>query len=335
VRDRAEQELRRITGIGISLDVPLKEQIRQHAEAFLARLLSKLAVSAGPGAIVIQLVAGRLIDPARIVSLLGAKLKAALRQKGNLVGRTERTLAGFDRLRRELNALPANAAVARVRDLAREAERALNATRYLKGDLRNARRDDLLARITAAERVLARTLRLSRFRFLLDAELLEYDFTDAIALAGRIRSDTRADVTRLAAGALPTAAACPGPFRMEAIGSLPPHDVVGQFDVRLSELERRTEHVYVCKYVRSDNPAAEAYVIFIALTPLGTPGAVPSGNCSGRRPDSHPFYHSRKRYLSVSGGSRGLFTRAAGGDEAKLKEALARAEAEGVGQACP
>jgi hypothetical protein len=81
--------------------------------------------------------------------------------------------------------------------------------------------------------------------------------------------------------------------------------------------------------------ANEAFVVFIDLVPPGLSGRFASGDCGRNRPDSPPFYHSRKRYLGVSGGNRAMFQNAVGGNEKILKGVLAAAEAAGVGQACP
>jgi hypothetical protein len=80
---------------------------------------------------------------------------------------------------------------------------------------------------------------------------------------------------------------------------------------------------------------AEAFVVFLDLVPPGLPGRLVSGDCGRTRKDSPPFYYSRKRYMTVSGGNRALFQNAVGGNERILKGVLAAAEAAGVGQACP
>jgi hypothetical protein len=342
VRAYGEAELERLTGVGIALGVPLAEQVRRSAEAYLARLLAKLTVSAGPAGIVIQIVAGKLIDPARIVRLVGDGLREALRQKGELEPRTARTAAGFDALAREFEQLPDNPRLADVHRLGRRLERAVNSTRFLEGDLRRAKRSDLLQRIEQARQRALDAARASLLRAQLDPELLDFPFAEKIGLVTRARDAARtlggSATSSPGAGATPTAAACVPGFTMESIRSLPPHDVTGTFDVRLAGLVKTyptSDLYYKCLYVRSDNPAAEAFVVFLELVPIGTPGAISSGNCDGRRQSSHPFYHSRTRQLTVSGGPRGLYTRAAGGDGAKLQEALRRAEAAGVGRPCP
>jgi hypothetical protein len=123
---------------------------------------------------------------------------------------------------------------------------------------------------------------------------------------------------------------------MESLQSLPPHEKTGEFQLKAATIKRvypQVATIYKCTYLHAQD-SGEAFVITFDFTPP-TPGAITAGNCSGSRADSPPFYHSRKRYLTVSGGPRRLFTRAAGGDEMILKQALRLAEAQGVGQACP
>lgn len=198
LKTRIEQELRRITGVGISIGVPLKVQIRQQAELALSRLLSKLVFNAGPAGILIQLVAGKFVDPGRIVTMVGAKLREALRPKGNLASRTRQSLQTLEASRRSLNALARNAPTDRARSALRDADRAIHATRFLLGDLRRAGDTTRLKQIAAARQSLERTMRVTGFRFLLDAELLEYSFRDAIAFARRAKADALAAATRCA-----------------------------------------------------------------------------------------------------------------------------------------
>jgi hypothetical protein len=340
LRDRAEAEIRRLVGFRLRLDVPLKQQIRDFLEGELSSLLSRLSISAGPAGILVSVVG------ARIVSLIGNALQEALRHKGSLVERTNRTATGFAARQAELRKLLGDSPLDRVRATVRAAERSLAATSFLEGDLARAGRADLLAQLRAAKSKLEITLNVSRQRFLLDSDLVGEDFRIGVAYA----TDVRADAERLAKkagcpltggggtqapsnGTIPTAASCPPPFTMESIQSLPPYAVTGTFNIVLSKLEQTATYGAKCTYLTEDRKA-EAFVIFFSWTPPGIAGTVVSGNCDGNRPDSHPFYNSRKRHLGVSGGERMLFTRAAGGNEVVLKRALALAEAQGVGRAC-
>jgi hypothetical protein len=338
LHDRAEAEIRRIAGFRIKLGVPLKQQIRDFLEGELSSTLSKLAVSAGPAGIIVSLV-GR-----RLVSLVGHALQEALRQKGKVVDRTNATVAGFERYQAQLRSLPKDATLDRVRGVVRGAERALAATSFLEGDLKRARRADLLTKLAGAETKLQTTLFASRQRFLLDSDLVGEDFRLAVSFAASVH----ADAARLAKkagcplggggakvadkGVSPTSGTCPPSFTMESLRSLPPYDATGEFPASFSKLEKTGTFSWRCLYLRDSG--AEAFVIFIDVIPPDTPGALASGACGSTAPDSPPFYRSRKRYVTVSGGERGAFTRAKGGNEAILKQALALAEAQGVGQAC-
>jgi hypothetical protein len=351
LRVRAEQELKRLTGLNIRLNVPLKEQIKDFLRAELSRLLSKLVVSAGPAAILISIVGGKILDPGRLVDLIGAKLKAALREKGNLDARTATTLNGFERLRRSLNALPPDAPVVDVRRVVREVERALKATKFLVGDIERAKRNDLKLDLTDAEADLKRTLSVSKRRFLLDSALLGEDFGIGVAAMKTFRSEAERLARKLgckappkeagdgggsgAKGKPPTAAVCqPKTIRMEYFSSLGAK--LGEYDAKFQELTKVNlddPYWYKCLWYASA-PKDEAFVVFITFTPPGVPGRVASGNCDGTRKDSHPFYNSRKRYLGVSGGERKSFQRALVGNEKILKGVLAAAEAAGVGRPC-
>ncbi|HEU0305083.1 MAG TPA: hypothetical protein VFR32_10945 [Gaiellaceae bacterium] len=354
LRERAEQELKRLTGLSIRLNVPLKEQIKDFLRAELSRFLSRLVVSAGPAGIIISIVGGKIFDPGRLVDLIGAKLKAALREKGNLDARTAKTLAGFERMRRSLNALPPNAPIDRVRAVVRDSERALKATKFLIGDLERAKRNDLKLDLEDAEADLKRTLSLSKRRFLLDSALLGEDFGLGVAAMKNFRAEAERLSKKLGCdpppketgggsggaadkGKPPTASVCvPKTIRIEYFSSLGAK--LGEYDAPFSKLVRvypADPYYYKCLWVTQPGGATEAFVIFIEIIPAGTPGRISSGNCTGNRPDSPPFYHSRKRQLTVSGGNRALFQNAVGGNAKILRGVLAAAEAQGVGPACP
>ena len=342
LRERAEAELRRLVGLRIKFGVPLKEQIRSFLEAELSRALSRLAVAAGPAGLVISVFGGR------IVSLIGAQLAAALRHKGHVVERTNRAIAGFASLQEQLRRLPKDATLDRVRTVVRATERALNATAFLEGDIRRTGKPELAEELKAAEKKLRATLSVARVRFLLDSALFGEDFGIAIRYATGVRSDAARLAKKLgcplatgggtgvppAKGVAPTGASCPSSFPMEAFSSLGAK--TGEFTARFSKIEKTyppSSFYFKCLYV-SDS-GGEVFVIFFELVPPDTPGKLPSGGCGSSRKDDYPFYRSRKRYLSVSGGERASFTRAVGGNDKILMAALALAEAQGVGQACP
>lgn len=84
----ANRALKRFTGVGIVVGVPLKQQVAGAAQAAVARSFSKFLVSAGPGGIAIQLLLGSKVE--RVINLVGKALTNALRFKGRLKQRTAR-----------------------------------------------------------------------------------------------------------------------------------------------------------------------------------------------------------------------------------------------------
>lgn len=336
LRDRAQAELKRLVGFRIQLGVPLSRQIRDFLEGELSSTLSKLAISAGPAGIVISIVGTKL------VSLIGDALQEALRHKGSVIERTNRSVAGFATLQAELRKLPKDATLDRVRGVVRRAERALAATAFLEGDLKRAGRTDLAGQLATAKTKLQTTLNVSRQRFLLDSDLVGEDFRIATSYAADVRSEAERLAKKAGCllpgqepdkGVAASAATCPPSFTMESLQSLPPYGVTGTFKANFSKIENTSDYSSKCYY--ASETGVEDFVVFIDFIPADVPGRIASGDCGKNRPDSPPFYHSRKRFITVSGGERLSFTRAQGGNEAILKKAIALAEAQGVGQACP
>lgn len=192
VRARLEQEVaRRIeatakklslqaTGIAISLDVPLRKQAQAAAEQSAVNWLAKTVFKTSPNAFVVQLVS----KP--IVRFLRTELKAMLRNHKNVEARTDRTLKGFANREAQLQRLIDTAATARlatVRGALATAQRALNATAYLKSDLRKQSRSGLLKELKAGESGLLAKIRDTREAFLLDSKLAR---TDLRALADSV-----------------------------------------------------------------------------------------------------------------------------------------------------
>jgi hypothetical protein len=355
LRKRAEQELKRLTGLGIRLNVPLKEQIKDFLRAEFSRFLSRLVISAGPAGILISIVGGKIFDPGRLVDLIGAKLKAALREKGNLDARTKTSLASLEKSRRELNALASSAPIDNVRRVVREAERALNATKFLVSDLERAKRNDLKLDLDDAIADLKRTLSLSKRRFLLDSALLGEDFALGVSAMKSFRAEAERLSKKLGCKPppkestgggggggttgkwkAPTASVCvPKTIRIEYHSDL--GGKLGEYNAVFSKLVQTypPDKYYAKCLWFVEGKEAEAFVVFLDLVPPGLPGRLVSGDCGRTRKDSAPFYYSRKRYMTVSGGNRALFQNAVGGNERILKGVLAAAEAAGVGQACP
>jgi hypothetical protein len=204
LKARGEAEIRRLTGLRIRLDVPIGRQIRDFLEAELSRALSKLVVVAGPAGILVNLVAGRFLDPGRIVALVGRELREALRNKGDLDARTRASIAGLDALRRPLNA-PKDTPVDKTRVAVRNAQRTLGQTSFLKGDLgraisrtsdpgRKVTLEALLADLTKKEKDLKRAITLATGRYFLDSQLVGENWSIGINYAVK----TLAEAERLA-----------------------------------------------------------------------------------------------------------------------------------------
>lgn len=151
----------------------------------------------------------------------------------------------------------------------------------------------------------------------------------ALAVAGSGLSTT-------AAVTPPKISVCkPVSIRMEYFSSLGAK--LGEYNATFASLSKvysNSAYHYKCVWV-VEGETAEAFVAFVDFVPAGTPGAIASGDCLRNRPDSYPFFHSRKRQLTVSGGERQAFQHALGGNAKILQGVLAAAEAAGVGALCP
>lgn len=170
LRDEAQSEMERITqqelGIAFHDAASLRSALRQRGRDMVRRKVTQLLFRVTGNEIVVELVGGVLVR--WIEGDLWPKLKEALRNKGNLDGRTETSLASLERARMRLWALPETASIDDVEAMIRNAQGSWNATRYLIGDLQRAGRQDLLDRMAAAKQELARAVTITRARFLLD-----------------------------------------------------------------------------------------------------------------------------------------------------------------------
>jgi hypothetical protein len=323
----ANRALRRFTGVGIVLGVPLKEQVARAGEAAVARVFSRLVVRAGPAGIAVQILLGRTVE--RIVELVGRRLREALRGKGNLERRTTRTVDALNALAAAWDALTAGGdpSVARLRALGRRIAEAVAATSFLQRDAR--RRPDLLARLQAA--VAETSQRIAGYTAVIESQPFATRLSDSARLADRV--GVRA--TELAASGpqplgQPTAAVCvPATFTMEEFNAF--GDRTGRTqEARFASLADGA-HQYEKRCLWNWTGGAEAFVVFVGFAPPGAPGIAVSGDCGRTSPDPH---RSDTRHITVGGGNRIEGWHAAGGDEAVLRQVLAAAEAAGVGQAC-
>lgn len=170
LRDEAQSEMDRLTQqeLGIAFHDPasLRSALRQRAHDLVQRKVAQLLFRVTSNEIIVEFVGGILVR--WIEGDLWPKLKEALRNKGDLVPRTETSLASLERARMRLWALPETAAITDVEAMIRNAEGSWNATRYLIGDLQRAGRQDLLDRMATAKSELERAVSITRARFLLD-----------------------------------------------------------------------------------------------------------------------------------------------------------------------
>lgn len=75
---------------------------------------------------------------------------------------------------------------------------------------------------------------------------------------------------------------------------------------------------FKCVYLHAQD-RGEAFVVFIDAVPPNIPGRIASGDCPRKSPN---VLASEKRYVTIAGGERRSFTRAAGGNGAILQQAL-------------
>lgn len=158
----------RATGMSLSLDTPLKTQVQRQIDQAALRWLGKTVLRWDATGLAIQIVG------VPIVRFLRSELKAALRDHRQLTERTTRTVKGYEARIAELQKLvdsADSASLDRVRQLLSRAQRALDATLYLKSDLKKQSRGDLLARLASAEAALRAKMAETRAAFLLDSRL--------------------------------------------------------------------------------------------------------------------------------------------------------------------
>ena len=136
----------------------------------------------------------------------------------------------------------------------------------------------------------------------------------------------------------PPAAVCvPSSIRMEVFSSLGAK--LGEYNAPFAgraPVRPNDPYAYRCLWIDPSRPAGNngAFQVILDITPAGLRGRVAAGDCGRNRPDSPPFYHSRKRYLTVDGTNGIPYQNAVGGNEKVVKGVLAAAEAAGVGLPC-
>jgi hypothetical protein len=158
----------RALGMSLSLNTPLATQVKSQIDQAALRWLGRTLLRWDATGLAIQIVGVPL------VRFLRSELKAALRDHKHVTERTNRTVVGFEARIADLQKLIASAdstSLDRVRRLLARAQHALDATLYLRSDLKKQNRNDLITRLAAAEAALKAKMSETRAVFLLDSSL--------------------------------------------------------------------------------------------------------------------------------------------------------------------
>ncbi len=173
VNEFLDRETEKLLGIGFHDVQSAQRALRLQMRREIRRQVAKLLVKVTSNEIVIEIIAGPIIR--WIERDLLPRLREALRQKGNLPARVDRSLETLENARAELNRLPCDA---RLRDVRRRLDSAagtLNATHFLEKDIRAANAAVELGRLADGRNNLSRTISLTRGRFLLVKDDYEGD----------------------------------------------------------------------------------------------------------------------------------------------------------------
>lgn len=181
-----ERQIKRLTGLGLALGVPVKEQLAIAAEQALVRLLAKIAAKSTPAGILVELIGSKVIH------FVGDAIRKAFRGSGKLDSRTAKTLKGLENRLADLATAVASGDARRVKRVIGQAERALGATGFLKDDLKRKRRVELLDSIAAKESELRAAVDAAKEQFGIDSPLAAIDFGKAIDLVDKVVKEVNA-----------------------------------------------------------------------------------------------------------------------------------------------
>ncbi len=180
VLEKFDEDVRQFVEIGVgggSFETYARAAGRRITARFVATLIAKITTNS----LVIDFIAGR------IVRWVGATLKRALRNRGNLDARTTRSVKVLENAARSLNVLKGREAMSVVRLELDNAYAALGSTKFLTGDIKRARRTDLAEKMAAAIERLSRTIRLTEHRFLTETKMASLDLQSFVrTLTARI-----------------------------------------------------------------------------------------------------------------------------------------------------
>jgi regulator of replication initiation timing len=186
-----ERETAKLFGFGFHDAESARRALRMQMRREICRQVAKLLVKITSNAIVIEIVAGPIIR--WIESDLIPKLREALRQKGNLPERLARSIETMKNAGLDLNKLPCDAKLRVVAMRLNAAAGVLHATRYLERDLGNQWGDDLF-KLAAEKENLARTIKMTRLRFLLVRDDYEDELEFADSEVGQLLKNLQAAI---------------------------------------------------------------------------------------------------------------------------------------------
>ncbi|MFQ5881467.1 MAG: hypothetical protein ACE5I9_03185 [Candidatus Methylomirabilales bacterium] len=183
VQEYLERETKKIFGLAFYDVASAKRALRLQMRREVRRQVAKLLVKITSNEIIIELAAGPIIR--WIGRDLIPKLREALRPKGNLKNRVDRSVGTLRTARNDLNKLTCDAKLRDVRQTLRKANGAVLATKYLDRDLRKANNAQLLGKLADTRGDLERTIRITNKRFLLHKNDYEEDLNAIVAWVAR------------------------------------------------------------------------------------------------------------------------------------------------------
>lgn len=191
VRNKIEAQLANATGFQISMDAPLRQQVRNAARNAARSEIKKLLFKVTSSSLIVSLASSE------ILKWLGPKLKELVRHKGHLASRVERTLKGFEKRRLALHSLKPNAKLTAVTDALENAEGAMSATDYLKGDLKRRNQTALLNKLEKGESNIRTTMKFTKNRFLMNSDLYQGDFSELTAMLAKMTAEVETAIAKL------------------------------------------------------------------------------------------------------------------------------------------
>ncbi len=192
INEFLDRETEKLFGFGFHDARSAQRALQLQMRREIRRQVAKLLVKVTSNEIVIEIIAGPIIR--WIERDLLPRLREALRQKGNLPARVDRSLETMEKARDDLNRLACDA---RLRDVRRRLDSAagtLNAAHFLEKDIRAADAAMELGRLADGQNNLSRTIRLTRSRFLLVKDDYEDDLPLIDSLVAQMLDNLRRSI---------------------------------------------------------------------------------------------------------------------------------------------